>query len=223
MQSCITVSRFNMKGCVLMARKSGISFKVSGKMKIRQQTKYEMAKNVANMTRKEIAKECRRYFDMANKRIKRLETSGLLSPALHAVLKEGPFHAKGKDLNQLRHEYSRVMAFLNMTTSTVAGARQYESHISNIMGGKLSDKQKSTLFDAFRRIKEVSPAGLMSYGSDRLISYLADEIRSEDDNIEHGPDVDFEAMVKKAMDEVMGFYDKIEEEFNNAFKNAFTI
>lgn len=200
-----------------------IKMKVTGKMKIRQQTKYAMAQNVAEMTRNEIAKECRRYFDMANKRIKRLETSGLMSPALHAVLKEGKFYAKGKDLNQLRHEYSRVMAFLNMSTSTVAGARQYESHINSIMGGTLTDKQKSTLFDAFRRIKEVSPAGLMSYGSDRLISYLADEIRSEDDNIENGPDFDFELMVKKAMDEVMAMYDKLEDEFNKAFKNAFTI
>lgn len=200
-----------------------IKVKVTGKVKIRQQTKYAMAKNVAEMTRQEIAKECRRYFDMANKRIKRLENSGVLSPALHAVMKEGKFYAKGKDLNQLRHEYSRVMAFLNMSTSTVAGARQYESHINNIMGGALTDKQKSTLFDAFRRIKEVSPAGLMSYGSDRLISYLADEIRSEDDNIENGPDFDFELMVKKAMDEVMAVYDKIEKEFNDAFKNPFTI
>lgn len=200
-----------------------IKVTVKGKAKIRQQTKYAMAKNVAEMTRNEIAKECRRYFDMANKRIKRLENSGLMSPALHAVMKEGKFYAKGKDLNQLRHEYSRVMAFLNMSTSTVAGARQYESHITNIMGGKLTDKQKSTLFDAFRRIKEVSPAGLMSYGSDRLISYLADEIRSEDENIENGPDFDFELMVKKAMDEVMEVYDKIEEAFNDAFKNPFTI
>lgn len=200
-----------------------IKVTVTGKAKIRQQTKYAMAKNVAEMTRNEIAKECRRYFDMANKRIKRLENSGLMSPALHAVMKEGKFYAKGKDLNQLRHEYSRVMAFLNMSTSTVAGARQYESHITNIMGGKLTDKQKSTLFDAFRRIKEVSPAGLMSYGSDRLISYLADEIRSEDDNIENGPDFDFELMVQKAMEEVMEVYDKIEKAFNDAFKNPFTI
>lgn len=185
--------------------------------------KPQLVKNVAEMTRNEIAKECRRLFDMANKRIKRLENSGLLSPALHAVLKEGKFYAKGKDLNQLRHEYARVHAFLNMDTSTVGGARKYEKHLVSIMGGKnLSDAQRSTLFDAFRRIKEVSPAMLMSYGSERLIAYLADEITSEDEAIENGPNVDFERMVQRAVSEVTRAYDKVEKEFTDMFKDVFS-
>ncbi len=202
--------------------KNGLGIHISGSVKSKGTNKYQISKDVANWTRQEIAKECRRIFDTANKRITRLESSGALSPALHSVLKEGKFYSRGADLNKLRHEYSRAVAFLNMETSTVGGARKYERHLTNLMGGKLSDKQRSVLFDAFRRIKEVSPAGLMSYGSERLISYLADEIRSEDEAIENGSDVDFEAMVKKAMEEVTAAYEKMEADFDNIFKDIFS-
>ncbi len=185
--------------------------------------KPQLIKDVQNLTRSELAKVCRRYFDMANKRINRLDSSGLLSPALHSVMKEGKFYAKGADLHKLQHEFSRCIAFLNMETSTVTGARKYEKHLENIMGGKLSSNQKSVLFSAFRRIREVTPAGLMSYGSDRLIQYLADEIRSEDENINAGPFVDLEALVQKAVDEVMEGYQKMEDNFNAMFNDIFSM
>ena len=75
---------------------------------------------------------------MANKRINRLESSKVLSPALHAVLNSGgKFYAKGADLKQLQHEYARCINFLNMGTSTVTTARQYERTIAEKLGGQL--------------------------------------------------------------------------------------
>ncbi len=199
---------------------NGVKVNVSVSGKAKGTHKYAMIKDVASKTRAELAKECRRVFDIANKRINRLNSSGLMSPALHSVLKEGKFYAKGADLHKLQHEYARCISFLNMDTSTVSGARKYEKHIEKIMGGKLSTAQKSVLFDAFRRIKEVSPAGLMSYGSDRLISYLADEIRSEDDNINAVDEPDFKGLVEKAMNEVTAAYEKAEAEFSEMFKDS---
>lgn len=188
--------------------------------------KYQMAKDFRKFSRQELAKECRRYFDMANKRINRLESSKVLSPALHAVLKSGgKFYAKGADLKQLQHEYARCINFLNMGTSTVTTARQYERTIAEKLGGhKLSTDQKSLLFKAFRTIEKTSPAGVQAYGSDRLIQYLADEIDSEDENIMKGVgSQDWDAMIEKVIADMSVEYEKRMDEFYNSFKDIFSI
>ena len=188
--------------------------------------KYQMAKDFRKFSRQELAKECRRYFDMANKRINRLESSKVLSPALHAVLNSGgKFYAKGADLKQLQHEYARCINFLNMGTSTVTTARQYERTIAEKLGGhKLSTDQKSLLFKAFRTIEKTSPAGVQAYGSDRLIQYLADEIDSEDENIMKGlGSQDWDAMIEKVIADMSVEYEKRMDEFYNSFKDIFSI
>lgn len=187
---------------------------------------YQMAKDFRKFSRQELAKECRRYFDMANKRINRLESSKVLSPALHAVLNSGgKFYAKGADLKQLQHEYARCINFLNMGTSTVTTARQYERTIAEKLGGhKLSTDQKSLLFKAFRTIEKTSPAGVQAYGSDRLIQYLADEIDSEDENIMKGVgSQDWDAMIEKVIADMSVEYEKRMDEFYNSFKDIFSI
>ena len=188
--------------------------------------KYQMAKDFRKFSRQELAKECRRYFDMANKRINRLESSKVLSPALHAVLNSGgKFYAKGADLKQLQHEYARCINFLNMGTSTVTTARQYERTVAEKLGGhKLSTDQKSLLFKAFRTIEKTSPAGVQAYGSDRLIQYLADEIDSEDENIMKGiGSQDWDAMIEKVIADMSVEYEKRMDEFYNSFKDIFSI
>lgn len=188
--------------------------------------KYQMAKDFRKFSRQELAKECRRYFDMANKRINRLESSKVLSPALHAVLNSGgKFYAKGADLKQLQHEYARCINFLNMGTSTVTTAKQYERTIAEKLGGhKLSTDQKSLLFKAFRTIEKTSPAGVQAYGSDRLIQYLADEIDSEDENIMKGVgSQDWDAMIEKVIADMSVEYEKRMDEFYNSFKDIFSI
>lgn len=188
--------------------------------------KYQMAKDFRKFSRQELAKECRRYFDMANKRINRLESSKVLSPALHAVLNSGgKFYAKDADLKQLQHEYARCINFLNMGTSTVTTARQYERTIAEKLGGhKLSTDQKSLLFKAFRTIEKTSPAGVQAYGSDRLIQYLADEIDSEDENIMKGVgSQDWDAMIEKVIADMSVEYEKRMDEFYNSFKDIFSI
>lgn len=188
--------------------------------------KYQMARDFRKFSRQELAKECRRYFDMANKRINRLESSKVSSPALHAVLNSGgKFYAKGADLKQLQHEYARCINFLNMGTSTVTTARQYERTIAEKLGGhKLSTDQKSLLFKAFRTIEKTSPAGVQVYGSDRLIQYLADEIDSEDENIMKGVgSQDWDAMIEKVIADMSVEYEKRMDEFYNSFKDIFSI
>lgn len=201
-----------------------IEFKASASKN--DNTKFQMAKDFRKFTRQELGKECRRYFDMANKRIKRLESSGVLSPALHAVLNSGgKFYAKGADLKQLQHEYARCINFLNMGTSTVTTAKQYERTIAEKLGGhKLSTDQRKVLFKAFRAIEKSSPAGVQAYGSERLIQYLADEIDSEDENIMRGVgSQDWDAMIEKVIADITVEYEKRMDEFYNTFKDIFSI
>lgn len=188
--------------------------------------KHQMGKDFRSFTRKELAKECRRYFDMANKRISRLESSGVLSPALHAVVNSGgKFYAKGADLKKLQHEYARCINFLNMGTSTVSTAKQYEKTIAAKLGGhKLTQSQRSLLFKGFRAIEKSSPAGVQAYGSDRLIQYLADEIDSEDENIMKGVgSQDWEEMIEKVIRDISSEYEKVMDNFYNQFKDIFSI
>lgn len=195
-----------------------------GSVKKRGQTKYQMAKEFRSFARKDLAKECRRVFDIANKRINRLEAAQVLSPALHAVNKSGgKFYVKGKDLKQLQHEYARCVNFLNMGTSTVTKARQHERTIESKIGHKLSTEQKKTLFEAYRAIERHTPAGVQSYGSDRLIQYLADEIESEDENIYNGQgSQDWDAMIEKTIQQVNEEYEAIEQQFTDAFTDIFS-
>ena len=188
--------------------------------------KYQMAKDFRSFSRNELAKECRRYFDMANKRIKRLEQSEAMSPALHAVIESGgKFYAKGADLRQLQHEYARCVNFLNMSTSTVGGAKRYERNLEAKLGGhKLTKDQKSLLFRAFRQIEKTSPAGVQAYGSDRLVQYLADEIDNEDANIMDGVgSQDWEVMIEKVIKEVSTEYENVMDAFYNQFRDVFSL
>lgn len=187
--------------------------------------KYQMAKEFRSFTRQQLARECNRLFSIANKRITRLQNSEVLSPALHAVVNSGgKFYAKGADLKQLQHEYARCVNFLNMNTSTVTGARQYEKTITEKLGGhKLSKDQKSLLFKAFRAIEKLSPSGVRIYGSDRLVQYLANEINSEDENIMSGVgSQDWEHMIEKVINELNSDYEKSMDEFYNSITDIFT-
>lgn len=199
-----------------------LDVKVKGLKTATEKGKYQLADKFRTLSRQELAKEFDRVRDIANKRIRRLEAAKLPSPALHAVMKSGGlFYGKGKSLNQLRHEYARCISFLNMSSSTVTGAREEKRKIEQKLGGKqLSDKQLSTLFDAFRQIRKNNIGALQMYGSDRLISYLANEITSEDDNIITSNSQNWEQMIEKATNEMIKVYEEEMGKIYTTFRDS---
>lgn len=75
-----------------------------------------------SLTEKEMRKVVSRLRDAGNKKIKRLEKSGFDTPALRQVNRSGGlFSTKGKSLNQLRAEHSRIRSFMQSKTSTKTG------------------------------------------------------------------------------------------------------
>ena len=169
------------------------------------------------MKRNELVKQMQPTIDAANKRIKRLQGMETLPPALNAVMDNGgKFSLKGKSRNEVLKESSRVIAFINMKTSTVSGAKQFERGFA----AKLSDKaqnitndQRKVLFDSFRKLEQISPIGLNVYGSDRLVRMLADEIVDEK--------FSFEDLMQKALKDLQDEYEKFQME--NYEMNPFDI
>ena len=70
----------------------------------------------------------------ANKRVRRINAAGVISPAVRAVEQHGNFTPKGKNRNQLLSEFVRAVNFLQSETSTVAGARKFTDNIRKNLG-----------------------------------------------------------------------------------------
>lgn len=98
-------------------------------------------------------KEATRLMSMANKRLRRLEKSGLTdSPAYQSVLRNGKpqFSVKGKDYNELQKEVARMNKFINAQTSTIRGVNSTLKDMANNTGIKYKNlkelREKSKQF-----------------------------------------------------------------------------
>lgn len=179
-------------------------------------------KDIRKWTEKEIRKEVGRVRDAVHKRVQRLQNSELPSRALHALMNSGgEISTKGKNLNDLYHEYRRGINFLNFNDSSVGGARKYQKHLEGLFGGPLSQKQQKVLFKAYHEIMKTSPGGLQVYGSERLIQYLANEVDEYDDDILSGTDFDFESYVERALADVTEEYNNMMDQLDQTMEELF--
>lgn len=161
------------------------------------------------MGRDEFRKAIQATIDAANKRLKRLEESKMISPAYQSAMSSGgKFTLRGKNRNELIKEGARAIAFINMKTSTVKGARSYENSFISKLSNKakgITDDQRAALFDGFRKIEQISPVGLNLYGSDRLIRLLADSIVDNNN--------DFSDMMQNALRELEKEYETAQMDY----------
>ena len=168
----------------------------------------QLPDNFSTMKRKDLISEMQPTIDAANKRLKRLQGMETLSPALNSVLQSGgKFSIKGKTRNEILKEASRAVSFINMKTSTVSGAKQFEKNFAAKLSNKsknITNDQRKTLFDSFRKLQQVSPVGLNIYGSERLVRMLADEVVDEN--------YSFENTMNKAMKELEREYEQFMQE-----------
>ena len=97
---------------------------------------------IANEER-ELRKETSRLASMANKRIKRLEESGLKSPALKSWEEGGAvrFSVSGKSYWEVQQEYWRLKNFLDNKTSTVKGTKDFINEMATGIGLYPVDKE----------------------------------------------------------------------------------
>lgn len=168
----------------------------------------QLPDNFASMKREDLIREMQPTIDAANKRLKRLQGMETLSPALNSVMQSGgKFSIKGKTRNEILKEASRALSFVNMKTSTVSGAKQFEKNFAAKLSNKsknITNDQRKTLFDSFRKLQQISPVGLNIYGSERLVRMLADEVVDEN--------YSFEDTMNKALKELEREYEQFMQE-----------
>lgn len=183
-----------------------------------------LEQDIKNWTIQQVRKEVGRVRDAVHKRVQQLKSQELPSRALHSLMKSGgELSTKGKSLNELYAEYKRGLNFLNLPDGSITGARQYKSHLEELFGRPLSNKQTKVLFKAFHEIEKASPGGLQVYGSDKLIQYLADEISSFDDTILQGNDFNFEKYVNEATDRVVAEYEWFHQQLDESMDEFFDV
>ena len=182
------------------------AIQVVARIKQTRQTRVrkQLPDNFASMKRKDLIAQIQPTIDAANKRLKRLQGMETLSPALNSVMQSGgKFTIKGKTRNEVLKEASRAISFINMKTSTVSGAKQFENNFAAKLSNKsknITNDQRKTLFDSFRKLQQISPVGLNIYGSERLVRMLADEVVDEN--------YSFEATMDKALKELEREYEQ---------------
>ena len=168
----------------------------------------QLPDNFASMKRGDLIAQMQPTIDAANKRLKRLQGMETLSPALNSAMQSGgKFSIKGKTRNEILKESSRALSFINMKTSTVSGAKQFEKNFAAKLSNKsknITNDQRKTLFDSFRKLQQISPVGLNVYGSERLVRMLADEVVDEN--------YSFETTMNKALQELEREYEQFMQE-----------
>lgn len=103
-----------------------------------------------------------RLADAANKRLKRLSKSDVVSPAYMEVLDNGnKFSTRGKSEIELQIEFRRVSNFLQDKTSTIKGSREYmeetRKNLKDAFGIEINKSDFAELIKEYGRIINESP------------------------------------------------------------------
>lgn len=146
--------------------------------------------NLNKMSEKELRKIVSRMRDAGNKKIKRLQKSGYKTPALQQVERSGGlFSTKGKNINQLRSEYSRIRSFMTSKTSTATGYKKVRSEMINEFKKRGVDVNNDTfdiMIRTYDRLKEMDPDIVRILGSSQVqreISQMMDNTPDVEDLI----------------------------------------
>lgn len=127
--------------------------------------------------------------DAANKRVRRINNAGVVSPAVRAAEQQGKFTPKGKNRNQLLSEFVRAVNFLQSETSTVRGARKFTDKIRKNLGMNktataedLDNENKkfwNTFLDLYNNAQNLWTHSIL--GS-QVVKQVLTDIRSENPN-----------------------------------------
>lgn len=133
--------------------------------------KGQFKKSLTELSIEELRKTIGQLGSIANKRITRIQTAGIYSPAVKALQEsmdtdtprfsttKGIDYSNGSvAINQLRARLAQINKFLDSETSTVTGARQYKSDVESRLGLKnASEKALSVIWRVISTVKEVNP------------------------------------------------------------------
>lgn len=116
----------------------------------------------SHLSKTELRQAVSRLADAANKRLKRLEKSGVVSPAyMEAKEADSKFSTRGKSEIELQIEFRRVSNFLQDKTSTIKGSRAYmeeaRQNLKDTFGIDINKSDFAELISDYKRIIDESP------------------------------------------------------------------
>lgn len=185
--------------------------------------KQGVKKAVEDLTLKELRKISHDLFAVVNKRIKRLSDKDVISPAYDSLMKKRggkTFTSGGKNLKALRKEFAQAVAFYNMETSTVSGAKRYENNLKKYVGGDLSPSTISYVFDLLHRVQERIPGSIFGsvVGSIPVLNVLNNVIGNDINNMSTMYDTEEqkeERIINEVIEKLMKM---IEDEYQTGVK-----
>lgn len=129
-------------------------------------TKELVKKGLEDVALKEAKQMAGALFATVNKRINRIIESGEISPAVEGLRRTRgnlKFTTGGKDLAGIQKEWAQAVAFYNLETSTLGGARNFTNKLRNVMGERVKDKEYvASVFDLLHGVEERLPLELAS-------------------------------------------------------------
>lgn len=180
---------------------------------IKQEIKPEILQ--AEKSDPQLRKEISRVFQQANRRIQNIESKGLISPAVQAIVKSDiqgfTKFSMRQDWNALKTDYAKAISFLRQPTSTATGTRDYNRHLMqtydltkdefNLMAQKLNDKLTSVSDEEFVE------RYLMRYKDftgelEQTAQDVSTQIESEAQSIANAIDKDMEKQAEKLSSDV---------------------
>ena len=208
---------------------SNVKLTKTAKKTARTPSKYKQPSIVSGMSVKDIVNMDIRTFEKlsesdmrkvvgrlvssVNKRMRRFEEAGIVTPATRALEKSGGLlSTKGKDLNQLRHEYARARNFLNMETSSQAGYRRVQKQTIKTLkerGVDVSAEDIDEMWRIWDDLTELDPSIEMSGNKYTLLQDIANM----------PDDIDFDEKRKQAKD----LWNKLYEDQQRARNEEFGV
>lgn len=145
-------------------------------------------KEFNKLTETELRHYVTRIASAGNKRLRGFEKAGEKSPAYSRAMELGRFTARGKNLAELRQEYSRIRDFMQNKYSTVAKWKPLKQKLIKGLtsaGVGVNDGNFYPLFDTYNKLRELDPTITYQewkYEIMKEIDSTIDEVREETDN-----------------------------------------
>ena len=140
---------------------------------------------IYSMSTRDLKAVTSRLVSAGNKRLKRMSTKGISTPATAFIESHGgKFSVKGKDLTATREEFLRIKGFLESETGTIKGYRKWESKVSSTLKqstgidyDSLTENQKRTFWKIYSKLEETDRANVYGAKYSESINTIYDRIK----------------------------------------------
>lgn len=191
----------------------------------------QLNSQVKKATEKEFRQTAQRLFGIVNKRINRLQSANVVSPALTALDKKrnGNLHFSTRySFDDLKKEYAQAYAFYKTETGTVGGAKAFTERLKDKIGDRINDKDYiNAVFDTLHATSERIPNAIFKgmVGTNDILQQIIEneeiEERSLMDMTEQEREDFITAQVLQIAKEIQEKLDKAVDDIGNAIENAY--